>query len=99
MLVIPAVSVEYLHIPVTSDVTLDAQPVSLAFTATAVRLDDAVMWNDAEWAGDPGTSRTCRLLTGPGAAAAPGPGIWNVWVKVTSSPEIPVRHAGQIKIT
>jgi hypothetical protein len=95
---IPAVSTEYVHVPVTSDVTLSGQAVEFAYLA-ALPPDDATTWTAAEWEGNAGTTRSARSLIGPvsdyGELAA---GTYTVWVRVTDETEIPVRPAGTIKV-
>jgi hypothetical protein len=94
---IPVVSVEYLHVPVTSSVVLDTQDVELAFLTTGTPAE-ITPWLTAEWIGDPGTTRTCVLLIGPDTDAELSKGTVSVWVRVHDTPEIPVRQAGTIKI-
>jgi hypothetical protein len=96
---IPAVSKEYVHVAITSDVTLDTQAVEFAYLAGSATPDDATTWLAAAWAGDPSPVRTAQSLIGPGSAAGElAVGLWNVYVRVTDTAEIPVRFAGQIKI-
>lgn len=39
-----------------------------------------------------------RCLVGPGGTTTLGVGVYVVWVKVTDSPEIPVKPAGELEI-
>lgn len=95
---IPAVSTEYVHVPVTASVLLDTQAVELAFLTTTQPPDDATTWVSATWQGDPDKNRTCRVLVGPATPTPLAPGTITVWVRVHDTPEIPVRQAGQIKV-
>lgn len=94
---ISAVSKEYLHVEVTSDVSLDTQPVEFAFL-TAGSPDGATVWTAAEWEGTAGTTRTARLLIGPSASVELTAGSYAVWVRITDTTEAPVRNAGSITI-
>jgi hypothetical protein len=95
---IPAVSVEYVHVPVTSDVQLDTQAVQIVFLGATASPTDATTWNDAEWEGSAGTTRSARILIGTGSDVGElAAGTWSVWVKVTDTPEVPVRSAGTIQ--
>lgn len=96
---IPAQSVEYLHGPVSASVVLDDQAVEVAFLAKDEKApDEQTSWIPASWEGEPGEARTWRLLIGPGTASPLNPGTYTVWVRVTDSPEEPVRQHGPLKI-
>lgn len=88
---VSAASKEYIHGPVTASVVLDTQTVEIAFTAKTASVDDTTAWVPAEWEGDPGTTRSWRLLIGPGTATPLSPGVYQVWVRVTDVTEAPVR--------
>lgn len=89
---IPAVSTEYLHGPVTANVTLDAQVVEVAFVTPSSAVPDAsTSWITAAWEGSPGLTRTWRVLIGPSTTAPLAAGAYGVWVRVHDTPEIPVR--------
>lgn len=96
---IPAVSTEYLHGPVAASVPLDTQTVEVAILPKGqVAPDDTTVWTPAEWTGDVGTSRTWRLLIGPGTQLPLTPDTYTVWVRITDSPEIPVRKHDSLTI-
>lgn len=78
-------SIEYVAATVTSDVTLDAQPVTMS-------VDSGVTWLPAEWVGDPGTTRQVRTAS-PVTFDTPSGGR-HVLVKIVDTPEIPVVFAG-----
>ncbi len=95
--VLPASSVEYVRVPVTASVTLDLQTVEMALTprtATGLPPETPVSWLAAQWVGDAGLTRSCRTLIGPLT-----PGAYDCWVRVTDTPEIPVRVAGTVTAT
>lgn len=96
---IPSVSTEYLHGPVTASVTLDTQPVQVAFvTPSSATPSDATSWVDAEWEGTAGTTRTWRVLIGPGTSSPLPAGAYGVWVRITDTPEVPVRKHDTLTI-
>lgn len=77
--------------------------VQFAFTASGASLAGAT-WVAGEWDGDspvPGTSSdyTALCLVGPGGTVALPVGTYQVSVKITDSPEIPVLSAYLLKIT
>lgn len=78
---------EYLHIPVTSAEVL-SDTVEVSF--------DRSTWHAASWIGDPGTTRTARILLG-GAVPLPARST-NVYIRFTDSPEMPVVNAGVLTI-
>lgn len=97
---IPAVSKEYLKGAVTASVALDTQAVEVAFLPTSQAAPDgATSWIAAAWDGVAGTTRSWRLLIGPGTAAALSPGQHAVWVRVTDVTEQPVRKHDTVTIT
>ena len=90
---IASTSREYVKIPVTVTGTADPQllPAEVAITPGAVEPDDAD-YTTAEWVGG-----LVRFLIGPGTPHVLQPRqTYTVWVRITSSPEIPVMHAGEI---
>lgn len=93
MLLIPSVSKEYVHVPVTGATVSD--PVELAvidYTAEEPTTDD---WQPADaWDGT-----TAKLLIGPGGTAELANGTYRIWVRVTATPEVPVIRAGLLRIT
>lgn len=79
---------EFLTVTVTSNLTLDAQPVYISF--------DRTEWLTASWTGAAGTTRSARVLLD--STNLPPPGKHPVYVKVTDSPEIPVVRADDITV-
>ena len=96
---IPAVSTEYLHGPVTASVTLDTQVVEVAFVTPSTAVpNDATSWVTAEWEGGANTTRTWRVLIGPGTPAPLAAGAYSVWVRIHDTPEVPVRKHDTLTI-
>lgn len=99
-------STEYLLIPVqaliagvATDPTI--YPVDFAFTAIGVEPVDAD-WVTGTWQN--GTTNglyMAQCLIGPAAGMAGTsltPGLWAIWIRVTSNPEIPVLQPGILQI-
>jgi hypothetical protein len=106
MLAISSASTEYIRVPVASersgapyDPTGDT--VVMAFLAGAGPPESGD-WKTASWDTDVTTyppTYLAQCLIGPsGGTVTLTAGVWSVWVKITDSPEVPVRRAGQIKI-
>lgn len=92
-----ASTIEYIRSSVTASVTLDAQVVEMQLTAktpTGSPPQTPVSWQAAAWVGAAGTTRTCRSLFGP-----LNPGQYDLWVRVTDTPEVPVRVSGTVTVT
>ena len=86
---IPVGSVEYLYADVTGDVALEG-PVEMGLGVGA----DEVVWQEAQWVGDVGTSRSARLLLDGSLAV----GTYYLFARVTDSPEVPVLSCGKVKV-
>lgn len=91
---ISSLSTEYVTIDVTATragVTLDlsADPVAWAFVDPGL---PPVTWVTGDWA-----AGKARVLVGPAAAVLPK-GTRDVWLRITDSPEIPIRKVGQILV-
>lgn len=100
---IAASSVEYVRVPVSatasgSAVDPTADTVQLAFMATA-SAPSSGDWKTASWETDTGTTPDtyyARCLVG--SAVTLTAGTYTVWVKVTDSPETPVKRAGLLRV-
>jgi hypothetical protein len=102
-LVISALSLEYVRVPVAakqSGLVVDpsADVVKLAFTAAGV---DPVSgdYKTSSWETDATTTPStyyARCLVGPAGTVTLAAGTYQVWVKVTDSPEIPVKRSGTL---
>lgn len=86
-------SIEYLRVPVSgpAGVDLSTLVMKIAVTTAAVRpvTGDFVT---ATW--DAATNEA-KVLVGPLVT----PGVRAVWLKITSTPEIPVMQAGAVAVT
>lgn len=58
---------------------------------------DTADWKTASWETIAG-KYYARALVGPGGVIELTAGRWDVWVKVTDNPEVPVKDAGQIEV-
>lgn len=59
-------------------------------------------WETASWETDATTDPDqyrAKCLVGPGGDATLAAGTWYVWVKVTDSPDVPVKYSGVIRVT
>jgi hypothetical protein len=87
-------STEYLHIPIGGPdaSSLDAGHIEVAIRAGGTGYD----WHPADLYVD----GTAKYLVGPASTHGElAKGKHNVYVRVTSMPEVPVLHAGDIYIT
>jgi hypothetical protein len=99
-------SKEYVKVPVSakesgSAVNPTGDTVNMAVT-TAADGDAVTSWATASWETDSTVSPAkyyARVLIGPGSNIGQlAIGIYNVFVKITDSPEVPIKYAGQIEI-
>jgi hypothetical protein len=87
---ISSLSKEYLLIAVIADVVVTDDPVAWAFTDPDV---DPTSWTSGDWEGT-----QARILVGPGGSVTLTKGTHDVWLKVTDSPEVPIRRVAQISV-
>jgi hypothetical protein len=100
-----ASSLEYVRVPVRAEKSGAAyaptgDTVQLAFLTSAAAPSGGD-WKTASWDTDSSTypaTYWAQCLVGPGGTTTLTAGVWTVWVKVTDSPEVPVKRAGQIKV-
>lgn len=94
MLQIPSLSTEYIHAPI------DGPPNKTSFDVDMAILPEGQDptsgdWKPAEWAGD-----DVICLVGPATSIPLTKGVrYEVWVRITASPEIPVLRPGFIHAT
>jgi len=101
---ISAASLEYVSVPVRGIVAgavIDptGSDVDMAFLRGSAAPGDSD-WQAASWDTDAGTVPTtyrAQCLVGPGAVQLAA-GTYRVWVRVTDSPEVPVKAAGHITV-
>lgn len=92
---ISSLSLQYVKVPVTATlagvaVNPTADVVQMAFPTPGT---PPVTWYTAAWETDSTASvpvYLARTTIGPGGTAALAPGTYEIWVKVTDNPEIPV---------
>ncbi|MEU7032718.1 hypothetical protein ABZ958_03405 [Streptomyces sp. NPDC046237] len=99
-MVIPASSLEYLRVTVTTSpdgIVLAGAAPRFAFLPDANQANPgAGDWVDGEWDGD----STARILIGPAGDRTLTPGYWNVWVRIDPpNDEVVVRKAGTLTVT
>lgn len=105
MLTVSTASLEYVRVPMAGlaagqavDPTGDT--VAMAFLAGAGPPESGD-WKTAGWDTDPSTyppTYWAQCLVGPAGTVTLTAGVYSVWVKVTDSPETPVKRAGQLKV-
>lgn len=102
---ISTASLEYVRVPMSAtssgaayNPTSDAVQMAFLATNTAPVSGD---WKTASWDTDsttvPATYRA-QCLVGPSGTVTLTAGTYTVWVKVTDSPEVPVKRAGLLKV-
>lgn len=98
-----ALATEYVRVSVTAtsggvSINPTSDPVSFAFTTSVATTPSPSDWVAASW--DPGGSGTytARCLVGPGGSTVLSSGNYFVWVKITDSPEVPVRQVGTLTV-
>jgi hypothetical protein len=104
VLTISSLSTEYVQVPVSATVNGVAinptsDPVQFAFMAAGnPGLTD---WHTGSWSTVAPTTYLAQCLVGPGNGGVPllAGSTYAIWVKVTDSPEVPVRQVGLLKIT
>jgi hypothetical protein len=98
-------SLEYVRVRVQATESGAAQDptgdtVAMAFVAAAVN-PGGTDWKTASWETDTTTTPDtyyARCLVGPAGTVTLAAGTYDVWVKVTDSPEIPALRAGSLEV-
>lgn len=89
---------EVLQVPVTEDgsVPNDSFGVHIAFLPVGLKEEpEGADWLNASW-DDAGNA---QIMIGPDTTAELANGYYDIWVRVTTPTEVPVRRAGRIRIT
>ncbi|MER7131242.1 hypothetical protein [Streptosporangium saharense] len=95
MLKVPSISVEYLRIPITGSNDLAAFPVEMAVLPEG-QDPGSGDWLTAEWS----PLGEAMILVGPGTSLPLTRGVtYQIWVRITAEPEIPVLAPGQVHAT
>ena len=103
MISISVLSTQYVQLPVTA--TLDGapynpagDPVSFAFTPVG-RKPAAGDWNGGTWVTLPSGAYMAQILVGPANFGIALPvGSYQIWLRVTDNPEVPVQPADELRI-
>lgn len=77
-------STEFLHVPLTSDVDITSDTVSVGLS------------EDGPWVDATHEDGGVKVLVGPSATLTLLPGVNEIWVKITDAPEVPVLLAGLV---
>ena len=105
-LVVSSLSKEYVRVRVVAEasgvaVNPTADVVEMAFISGDTE-PTSPDWKSASWETDATTDPDtyyARCLVGPGGTVTLADGLYQVWVRVTDSPEIPVKKSGQLQVT
>lgn len=106
LLALSQATLEYVRVPVFASV--NGQPVNpvayvvqMAFLTSDTASPSSGDWVAASWdtAVNPITTYVAQCLVGTGGTIALPVGFYYVWIKVTASPEAPVRSVGTLQIT
>lgn len=89
-LVLSAQTIEYIRNQVTSEADLTSLPVDIAIVSTG----DTPLPGDWMVAGWDPNNVTKFLYQGNF-----GPGLYDYWVRITATPEIPIRSTGIVNFT
>ncbi len=100
---VPAISLEYVRIPVTAmvggqSINPTSDTVQMAFLPTSTAQPASGDWKTASWDPAPttGGKYLAQCLIGPGGTVTLTAATWWIWVKVTDNPEVPIRSAAFI---
>lgn len=89
ILVLPAITVEYIRNQIDSVTDFTANPVEVAIVVEGTT-PGALDWDVADW-----DSGNIRYLYDGSLAA----GTYDYWVRITMAPEVPVRNTGILILT
>ena len=106
MLAISTLSTVYIQVPVNNTEGIDptSDPVSFSFIGPYGTVQQAsnypptssTTWYTGTW--DAGTPYTARVLVGPDGVVVLATGAYQVYVRVTDSPEVPVLWSGPMQV-
>lgn len=98
---ISALTLEYLRYPITArrdGADIDPTGDAVAFAVVAARTEPVSGdWKVGEWEID-GDTTYARVLVGPGGTITLTPERYDVWLRITDDPEIPVRKIGSLRV-
>jgi hypothetical protein len=95
-----SLSLEFIKVPVSvvlNGVAYDphSDPVALSFP---LRGAAPTVWTAGSWESDGAGGWQARILVGPGGVLQLAPGTYDCWIRVTDSPEQPIRKAGIVEV-
>lgn len=94
-------SLEEVPVTITTPVGVNptGDPVYMAFLSSPPPSQPtSLQWNAATWLVN-GTEYIALCLVGPGGTITLTAGLWYTWVKITASPEVPVKYAGVLQVS
>jgi hypothetical protein len=87
------------YITAPAGVNPTGDTVQMAFLAVPPPTQPtSLQWNTAAWQST-STPYIALCLVGPGGTIQLTAGQWYVWVKITASPEVPVKYAGILQVS
>lgn len=101
---VSSLSTEYVQVPIQAVVNgapydPTGDPVFMAFVPVGIS-NYPVSWFGGSWSTTVQGNFLAQCLVGPGAGGVVlAPGFYTVWVKITDSPEVPVKPVGTVQIT
>lgn len=101
MIAISSLSTEYLYVTVTAPADPTGSTIQFAIVAPGVEPSSwtSGAWHTAATSSTRGYTATAKILVGPAGSIVTSDGSWRVWVKVSASPDVPVRDVGQLVVT
>ena len=96
-----ATSLEEVPVTVTAPIGINptSDTVVMAFLAVPPPTQPtSLQWQTATWLST-SAPYTALCLVGPGGTITLAQGQWYVWIKITASPEIPVKYAGILQVS
>lgn len=98
-------SKQYLHSVVSAQTpagtTIDpsSDAVDLAVLATGTPPDGTTTWTAGTWTAGADSTHVAQLIVGPGSTFGTlDPGTYDVYVRITDSPEVPVLFSHTIEV-
>lgn len=96
-----ATSLEEVPVSVTAPTGVNptGDTVQMAFLAVPPPTQPtSLQWNTATWQST-STPYIALCLVGPGGVITLTAGQWYTWIKITASPEVPVKYAGILQVS
>jgi succinate dehydrogenase/fumarate reductase flavoprotein subunit len=96
-----ATSLEEVPVSVTAPIGVNptGDTVLMAFLAAPPPVQPtSIQYVTATWQST-SAPYVALCLVGPGGVTTLGQGQWNVWIKITATPEVPVKYCGILQVT